>query len=187
MCGFIVTAQYFSNLDANLMRLDHLERFELNKGTVDFVATEEYWVQNPPKGLSATYIPAVEAPNGSRPPLPMNYVFAIDVSHDAVAAGFLQSACDVIRRVLFGGEDPSGRILEPCFPPASQLAIITFDQSVHFHVFSVNLSHRWVFGCDVLIVVLSQSDSVSVLVVPDIEEVFAPTLDRLFVDPVESR
>ena len=127
------------------MRLDHLERFELNKGTVDFVATEEYWVQNPPKGLSATYIPAVETPNGSRPPLSMNYVFAIDVSHDAAENGFLKSACDVIRRVLFGDKDSSGRILEPCFPPASQLAIITFDQSVHFHEISVNLSHLCVF------------------------------------------
>ncbi|KAM6503346.1 sec24-related protein [Amanita muscaria] len=164
LCSFEteVTPQYFSNLDANLLRLDHLERPELNKGTVDFSATEAYWAHNPSKGISPTYIPAIPPTDGSRPPVPMDYVFAIDVSQDAVASGFVKVACDAIRSVLFG--DAGGN---SWFPASSKLALITFDQTIHFHVVNAN--------------------STSMLVVSDIDEVFAPALDGLFVHPLECR
>ncbi|KAF8348577.1 sec24-related protein [Amanita rubescens] len=166
LCSFEteVAPQYFSNLDANLMRLDHLERPELNRGIVDFVVPEDYWAQNPRKGLSTSYLQVGLSQTGSRPPMPMNYIFAIDVSHDSVTTGFLKSACDAIRRVLFGDADMS---LEPCFPLESRLAIITFDHTVHFYTFS--------------------SDVTSMLVVSDIDEMFAPSYEGLFIDPLESR
>ena len=130
-----VTPQYFSNLDANLMRLDNMERPELNRGTVDFVVAQDYWAQNPQKGLSTSYLSVGPPPSGSRQPMPMDFIFALDVSHDSATTGFLKSACDAIHRVLFGDADMS---LEPCFPASSRLAIITFDHAVHFHVFSVS-------------------------------------------------
>lgn len=131
-----VAPRYFSNLDANFMRLDHLERPELNRGIVDFVVPEDYWAQNPQKGLSASYLQVGPSETGSRRPMPMNYIFAFDVSHDSVTTGFLKSACDAIRRVLFGDADMS---LEPCFPPESRLAIITYDHTIHFYAFSVSV------------------------------------------------
>ncbi|KAF8636921.1 hypothetical protein AX17_003172 [Amanita inopinata Kibby_2008] len=166
-----VSPEYFCNLDANLLRLDHLQRPELNKGTVDFVVSEDYWAPSPPKKLSMPYYPVDPPATGSKRPLPMNYIFAIDVSHEAVTTGFLQSACDAIRRALFGDVDASGVTVEPfaepCFPPDSQLAIITYDQSVHFHVLG--------------------SDLTPMLVVSDLDDMFAPARDGLFVSPSQSR
>ena len=135
MLRVLVTPQYFSNLDANLMRLDHMERPELNRGTVDFLVAEGYWAQNPQKGLSTSYLSVELPPSGSRQPMPMDFIFAFDVSHDSVTTGLLKSACNAARRVFFGDADES---LEPCFPATSRLAIITFDHTVHFHAFSVS-------------------------------------------------
>ncbi|PFH50596.1 hypothetical protein AMATHDRAFT_75494 [Amanita thiersii Skay4041] len=169
LCGFEtqVSAEYFSNLDANLMRLDHTTRLELNKGTVDFVVSEEYWAQNPPMKISMPYYPVEPPPSGPKKPVPMNYVFAIDVSHEAATSGFLKGACEAIRRGLFGDSDSPDTSPEPSFPPDSQIAIITFDKSVHFHLLS--------------------SEFTSMLLVSDLDEMFTPTRAGLFVNPIQSR
>ncbi|KAJ7269654.1 sec24-related protein [Mycena rebaudengoi] len=154
-----VSPDYFCNLDANLRRMDHLQRPELNRGTVDFAVPDDYWATNPPQRLSMPYFSIEPPPSGPRKPQPMNFVFAFDVSNDAVQSGLLHAACTALQDILFG--------VHACFPPKSQLAILTFDRTLHFHDLS--------------------SDLVPMLVLPDIDEVFLPLRTGLFADPVERR
>lgn len=129
-------------LDANLLRTDHAERPELNKGTVDFIVSEDYWAPHPPPTLNPLYQPVIPEPvAGRRKPEPLNYVFAIDVSMDAYRSGFARAACQSLLHILYGGPSETGNTLEPCFPPHSRLCIITFDRTLHFY----NLAVRMLF------------------------------------------
>lgn len=130
----LVSPEYFCNVDANLQRMDHLQRPELNRGTVDFAVPAEYWATNPPQRLSMPYFSAEPPAAGPRRPLPMNYLFALDVSSEAVRSGLLHTACAAIQDILFG---PNA-----CFPPESELAIMTFDLTLHFHDLSVRADVR---------------------------------------------
>ncbi|KAI0087422.1 hypothetical protein BDY19DRAFT_893145 [Irpex rosettiformis] len=164
-----VTSEYFCNLDANLMRLDHLQRPELNKGTVDFIVPKEYWAPHPPPRIKPLYQPIAGFREAEkRKPSPMDYVFAIEVTADALSSGFTEQACGSLLHVLYGNEsaDPSS---QPCIPTHARISILTFGNTVNFY----NLS--------------SLLDQASMVVVPDIDDVFVPVLDGLFVDPVESR
>ncbi|KAI0642552.1 sec24-like protein [Trametes meyenii] len=162
-----VTPDYYCNLDANLLRLDHLQRPELNKGTVDFTVSEEYWAPNPPPHIRPLYYSVVPSPtSGVRKPQPMDYVFAFDVSQEAVRSGFLRTACAALLESLFG----DGESIPSCFPQACRVAILAFDQTLQFY----NLSSE----------VAGQPP---MLVVPDVEDVFLPSIAGLFVNPVESR
>ncbi|KAF5379180.1 hypothetical protein D9615_005981 [Tricholomella constricta] len=162
-----VSSEYFCNLDANLMRLDHLQRPELNKGTVDFSVPKEYWAINPPEGFTLPYHTVEPRKSGPRAPEPMKYVFAFDVSSEAVLSGFLRASCACVRTILFGGTNADGVPVDACFPPGSSLAIFTYDQTIHFYDLS--------------------SDQVPMLVVPDIEEVFLPLRNGLFENPLQRR
>ncbi|KAF8068948.1 sec24-related protein [Lyophyllum atratum] len=162
-----VSSEYFCNLDANSMRLDHLQRPELNKGTVDFAVPKEYWAINPPEGFTLSYFTTEPRIPGPRAPEPMKYVFAFDVSSEAVQSGFLRAACACVSTILFGGTNVDGVPTEPCFPPGSSLAIITYDEAIHFYDLS--------------------SDQVPMMVVPDIDEVFLPLRNGLFENPIQRR
>ncbi|KAI0764559.1 sec24-like protein [Trametes elegans] len=162
-----VTPEYYCNLDANLLRLDHLQRPELNKGTVDFAVPEAYWAPHPPPSIQPLYYSVVPPPtSGVRKPQPMDYVFAFDVSQEAVRSGFLKTACAVLLEALFG----DGEAIPPCFPPSSRIAVIAFDRTLQFY----NLSSE----------VVGQPP---MLVVPDIDDVFLPSTAGLFVNVEESR
>jgi len=68
----------------------------------------------------------------------MDYIFAFDVSNEAVVSGFLQSACDALKSILYGSSDASGaNLIPPAFPPSLRIAIITFDTAIHFYDLSV--------------------------------------------------
>ncbi|KAF9237386.1 hypothetical protein BU15DRAFT_88812 [Melanogaster broomeanus] len=165
-----VSQEYFSNLDANFMRLDHANRPELNKGTVDFIVeAEDYWAPPPLPKLTPTYFSPEPPPTTPRKPQPLNYLFALDVSIQAVESGFLQSVCDIILGILYGGTAVDGSTFEPCFPQCCGIGIITFDQTVHFYNLSANLPQA------------------NQLVVADLEEIFVPLRGGLFVDPWDSR
>lgn len=129
----IVSSEYFCNLDGRSMRLDHLQRPELNQGTFDFSVPREYWAANPPEALTSPFYSVEPRHSGPRAPMPINYVFLFDVSHEAVQSGFLRVACACVRTILFGGISQDGSPIDPCFPPESSLAILTFDHTIHFY------------------------------------------------------
>ena len=134
-----VATEYFSNLDANLLRLDHLQRPELNKGTVDFdVSTsEEYWAFHPPPQISPSFYSPQPMPSGSRPPTAIDYFFAFDVSGEAIVSEFLHASCEALKRVLFGSADANGLQYTTIFPDRGRVAILTFDTTLHFYDLSV--------------------------------------------------
>jgi protein transport protein SEC24 len=70
---------YFCHLDDSGLRRDRLERPELSKAVVEFIAPAEYMV---------------------RPPQEPSYFFVIDVSATAVRSGMLHSAANAIKQSL---------------------------------------------------------------------------------------
>jgi hypothetical protein len=92
------------NFELSKLVLNLNSRPELSKGVVDFVASQEY----------------IE-----RPPVPLHYLFAIDVSYTSVSSGLLQLIINSIRRVLHD------------FPENSRIGIMTFDTTVHFYNLNV--------------------------------------------------
>lgn len=135
----LVSTEYFSNLDANMLRLDHAERTELNRGTVEFTVSEEYWARHPPAKINPSYFSVGTPPSGPKKPLPMNYIFAFDVSSDAIETGFVKTSCDALKTVLFGGNNFDGQHLDTCFPAGSQLTILTYDRTLHFYDLKVRV------------------------------------------------
>eukprot|EP00898_Chlorokybus_atmophyticus_P002080 jgi/Chlat1/2873/Chrsp195S03018 len=81
VCGLLndVPVDYFCTLDADGRRRDVAERPELCKGSVEFIAPQEYMV---------------------RAPMPPVYFFIIDVSYPAVASGMVAVAAAAIKSCL---------------------------------------------------------------------------------------
>lgn len=184
---FLVSAEYFCNLDANLLRLDQLQRPELNKGTVDFDVTsaEDYWAQHPPPRISQPFYCPEPTPSGPRRPSPIDYIFAFDVSTEAIYSEFLSSACETLKSILFGGTDAGGSH-SSTIPESSRIGILTFDTTLHFYDFSVRHPPSLITS-QFKVLTLPQSDLTKMLVVADLDEVFVPRKYGLFVNPVEKR
>ncbi|CAG8538284.1 12091_t:CDS:10 [Funneliformis mosseae] len=136
---YICNMCLFSNEDMNGRRADIDQRPELKYGTVEFTAPEEYW---------------------ARPPAPLSYVFAIDVSWNSIKSGMLAKCVETIRDILYNSES---------IPTECKVGIVTFDKDVHFY----NLQ--------------SQLEQAQMLVVSDVNDVFVPLNSGLLVDPIESR
>jgi protein transport protein SEC24 len=117
-------------------RLDIDQRPELLYGSVDWIATPEYC---------------------SRPPMPVSYLFCIDVGATSIANGMLnhlvKCAKDVISYLAVG----------------TRVGIMTFDSSVHFYNLTAGL------------------EQAQMMIVSDVEEVFCPLHHGLFVDPIASK
>ena len=93
------------------------------------------------------------------PPQAPVYVFVIDVSHDAVASGMLATAVHGIKSALDG----------IALSTRAQIAVITFDTSVHFYNLRETLAQP------------------QMLVVSDIDDLFLPIPEYLLVNIVDSR
>ena len=65
--------------------MDQDDRSELNFGTIDFIASQEYM---------------------NRPPMPPVYAFVLDVSKPAILSGYLQYALHTIKSVFESGTMP---------------------------------------------------------------------------------
>jgi protein transport protein SEC24 len=143
-----VEPDYFSVLDANFTRLDYSERSELQKGTVNFDVSQsaDYWASQPSQhwGLSSPLSDSLE--DVARRPQNMRYVFVLDVSDTSVRSGFLAAACVALRAVLHGrfAEDGS-EATHPCLPSGCSIALVTFDDTLHFYNLSVR-THSWLDG-----------------------------------------
>lgn len=144
--------EYFAPTDPTGVRVDRQQRPELCLGTVDFLVPKEYQ---------------------TKPPVPLNILFLIDVTEESVNKGFLAGFCDGIMNALYSGqseedggkEDSAGKRIAK----GAKIGIVTFDKQMHFF----NLS--------------PQLEQAQMMVMPDIEEPFVPLSDGLFVDPEESK
>ncbi|KAK4469330.1 hypothetical protein MN116_006893 [Schistosoma mekongi] len=102
---------------------DPSRRPEIRSATVEFIAPSEYTV---------------------RPPQPATYLFCFDVSHNAIATGYLQLACRCLEGLI-------GRIPGDC---RRQIAFMTFNSSVHYYKLC--------------------GETIRMLICPDLEEIFLP-------------
>lgn len=133
-------------------RTDHTSRPELMRGTVDFIVPDEYWASQPLPRLVPSFVPSPDSiphhlgtPIPARPPTPLKYLFAIDVSENSVKSGLLNAACHAIRRILYGYEGGEGEAdHSSAFPPSNEVAIITFDRAIHFYNLSVRFTRSFV-------------------------------------------
>lgn len=155
MCTFPndTSTEYFAPTDPTGVRVDRQQRPELTLGTVDYIVPKEYW---------------------TRTPVPLNWLFLIDVTEESVNKGFLDGFCEGIMSALYGGqseadEDDPAVPTKGKIPPGCKVGIVTFDKAMHFF----NLSPK-----------LEQAQ---MMVMPDIEDPFVPLSDGLFVDPHESK
>ncbi|XP_017285258.1 protein transport protein Sec24B isoform X2 [Kryptolebias marmoratus] len=114
------------------------KRPEVQNSTVEFIASSDYML---------------------RPPQPAVYLFVLDVSHNAVEAGYLKRFCDSLLENL--DKIPGDT--------RTRVGFLTFDSTVHFYNLTEGLSQP------------------QMLVVSDIDDVFIPSHDSLMVNLKESR
>ncbi len=121
MCTFPndVAPEYFAPTDPSGVRVDRAQRPELTTGTVEYLVPKEYWAKEP---------------------VPLHWLFLIDVSQEAVARGFLQAFCEGISGALYGNveddmtdENSNGDAPKRSMPPGSKVGFVTFDKTVQFY------------------------------------------------------
>ncbi|KAG7274243.1 hypothetical protein CRUP_035646 [Coryphaenoides rupestris] len=113
------------------------KRPEVQNATVEFIASSDYML---------------------RPPQPAVYLFVLDVSHNAVQAGYLQHFCDCLLDNL--DKLPGDTRM--------RVGFLTFDSTVHFYNLQEGLSQP------------------QMLVVSDIDDIFIPSHDSLMVNLKDS-
>ncbi|XP_064141521.1 protein transport protein Sec24B isoform X2 [Loxodonta africana] len=114
------------------------KRPEVQNSTVEFIASSDYML---------------------RPPQPAVYLFVLDVSHNAVEAGYLTVLCQSLLENLDKLPGDS----------RTRIGFMTFDSTIHFYNLQEGLSQP------------------QMLIVSDIDDVFLPTPDSLLVNLYESR
>lgn len=160
LCGHPneVAPGYFAPTDPSGFRVDRAQRPELMLGTCEFLVPKEYW---------------------SKEPVPLRYLFLIDVSMEACTRGFLQGVCDGILKALYGDEDDTpGDVDHPDaqstkaikLPPGSKVGFMTFDREIHFYHVEPSLP------------------APRQLVMNDLDDPYgAISSEHLFVDPTAAR
>ncbi|XP_044060301.1 protein transport protein Sec24B isoform X4 [Siniperca chuatsi] len=114
------------------------KRPEVQNPTVEFIASSDYML---------------------RPPQPAAYLFVLDVSHNAVEAGYLKYFCELLLENL--DKLPGDT--------RTRVGFLTFDNTIHFYNLQQGLSQP------------------QMLVVSDIDDVFIPSHDSLMVNLKESK
>ncbi|KAI8975427.1 hypothetical protein BDF20DRAFT_605994 [Mycotypha africana] len=137
-----VPSWYFANVDMSGRRVDANERPELRYGSVEFEVTKDYFAEN-------------------RLPAPLSYVFAIDVSVQAIQSGMLPSVCEGLKNAIYDTEgNPKLK---------NRIGIITYNRDVHFYNLAPDLS------------------TAQMLVVSDINDMFLPLQHGFLADLSESK
>ncbi|NXH20189.1 SC24B protein, partial [Bucco capensis] len=114
------------------------KRPEVQNSTVEFIASSDYML---------------------RPPQPAVYLFVLDVSHNAVEAGYLTILCQALLENLDKLPGDS----------RTRIGFITFDSTIHFYNLQEGFSQP------------------QMLIVSDIDDIFLPTPDSLLVNLHESK
>ncbi|RMZ75836.1 hypothetical protein DV737_g5103, partial [Chaetothyriales sp. CBS 132003] len=98
MCSFPndVAPDYFAPTDPSGVRVDRGQRPELTMGTVEYLVPKEYWAKEP---------------------VPLRWLFLVDVSQEAINRGFLHT-----------------------LPAGIKVGIISYDRDVHFYDLSAGLA-----------------------------------------------
>lgn len=156
MCTFPndTAPEYFAPTDPSGARVDRAQRPELMLGTVEYVAPKEYW---------------------TKAPVPIRWLFLIDVSMEAISKGFLHGFCEGILEALYGDQDQVDGAAETngerkgILPAGAKVGIATFDREAHFYDLD---PHR---------------EQPQMTVMPDMEDPFVPISGGLYVDPEESK
>ena len=147
-----VPPEYYAPTDPSGVRVDRSQRQELMLGTVEFMVPKEYWAKEP---------------------VPLRWLFVVDVSAEASNRDFLQGVCDGILKSLYDDEASEDAqqdgVKKNRLPPGAQVGIITFDKEVQFY----NLSPKL--------------EKAQMIIMPDLEDPFVPLSEGLFVDPGASR
>jgi hypothetical protein len=105
----LVPNEYFCNLDAQGVRCDIDSRPELKYGSVEFTVPADFII---------------------RQPVPLSYVFALDVSFQAIQSGLLKCAIQAVKEAIYRLPVYENRHI-------NKIAIITFDKNIHFYNMSV--------------------------------------------------
>ncbi|KAG0317714.1 COPII coat Sec23p-Sfb3p heterodimer component [Dissophora globulifera] len=144
MCLFEneVEPGYFCNLDMNGRRCDLDQRPELRSGTIEFAVPKAYW---------------------NKTPMAAAYVFAIDVSWNAIQSGMLQQCVAGIKSAIWDVNGVSK------LAPGAQIGLLTYDKNVHFYNLSPGL------------------DQAQMMVVPDVSDMFVPLSEGFLVNPETSQ
>lgn len=120
MCNYAndVPPEYFSATTPQGARLDREQRPELMRGTVEFLVPKEYW---------------------NKKPMPLRWLFLIDVGQEAYNKGFLAAFCEGIMAALYG-DDASEETdeIKRTIPKGSKVGFVTFDKDIHFYNMSVS-------------------------------------------------
>jgi protein transport protein SEC24 len=61
----------------------------------------------------------------ARPPLPVSYLFAIDVSYNSVHSGMVSTFASAIKHFLYSGQFE--------IPDGARVGFMTYDRSIHFY------------------------------------------------------
>lgn len=157
MCthAFDTPQDYYAPTDPSGVRVDRMQRPELLCGTVDFSAPKEY---------------------STKTPVPLRWLFLIDVSSEAISKGFTDAMCEGIKHALYSEAVPStdegAEANETSTSPlakGTRIGIATFDKEVHFYSLHAKLRNP------------------QMVVMPDLEDPFPPISEGLFVEPADSR
>jgi protein transport protein SEC24 len=147
--------EYYAPTDQSGVRVDRLQRPELQFGAVDFAAPKEYWTKDP---------------------VPLRWLFLIDVSMEAISKGFTDAMCEGIKQALYSEanavSDENGKTngsIPGVLAPGSRVGIATFDREAHFYSLNPKLKDA------------------QMVVMPDLEDPFPPVGDGLFVEPEGSK
>ncbi|EDQ85874.1 uncharacterized protein MONBRDRAFT_38641 [Monosiga brevicollis MX1] len=119
-------------------------------------------LQERPELLRGTIEYAAPAAYCARPPQVPGVLFLLDVSYTAVQSGQVYAACQAIRSTIQSHSESNS-------PLPYRLGIVTFDQAIHFYNLSADLSQP------------------QMMVVTDVDDVFAPLEKGLVVDAKTSR